>query len=154
MKRLTITALACALAGASLTGCAASPANQGSFVVIDSALRSLGADCAGSGTHLPFHNGATLAILDEEGAEVSATKLAPGTAIAADTKNYGNAERVPSYCAFDFDASKLVAGKSYDYTIDGEPAGSFVHGVKDDAPAPIAHPALGDPSSVLNGAPE
>ena len=133
-----------------LTACSSAPAT-GSIVVVDGTLRVLGSDCAGASAYLAFHAGAELTIKDAQGEPVVTTVLTPGVAIAADTRDYGTAKREPSYCAFEFDAAPLIEGEHYQYALGGETMGRFVHEQTESGPAPIAHPALGNPSLALKG---
>lgn len=154
MRRRTLQSIAVVcttvFGAVALTACSA-PSTAGSIVVVDGTLRALDADCAGASAFLAFHAGAALTITDAQGETVSTSELSPGTAIAADTRDYGAAKREPSYCAFDFDAASLTVGELYKYSLDGEVLGSFIHQLNEDGPAPIAHPALGDPASALKG---
>lgn len=149
LRFTTLTALA-ALSIFPLAACSASSATA-SLVVVDGALRSLESDCAGANSYRNFHAGAKLTITDSHGTEVSTTKLAPGTAIKADTRDYGVAKRVPTYCAFEFDAANLVEHETYSYSLDGVSLGEFTAQSENGEPLPVAHPALGDPASALEG---
>lgn len=150
-KPLAVTATCVTvLSGLALTACTDSPP-AGSIIVVDGTLRAIGADCAGASSFLAFHAGAKLTVTESSGDTVSVTVLSPGTAIAADTRDYGEAKRQPSYCSFAFDTASLTAGEKYQYSLDGDPLGEFTYRLNEGKPAPIAYPALGDPASALKG---
>lgn len=151
LTRILLAVGVTALGAIALAGCSgAQPA--GSIIVIDGSLRAIDADCAGSGVYLAFHAGAELSIVDGQSADISTTTLDSGTAIPSDTKDYGVAKRVPSYCAFDFDVTGLTPGEEYSYSLDGEYLGKFVYREDNgNVPAPISYPPLGDPQEALKG---
>lgn len=132
-----------------LSACAASSDSsaQGALIVRDGSLRALDTDCSGSGPYLFIHSGAQLTIRDSSGTKAETVKLKLGEAIAADTKDYGTARRVPSYCSFAIPTATLTSGETYVFAIDGTELGELVYIEGPDGPEPIAYPALGNPTT-------
>ncbi|WP_308492429.1 hypothetical protein [Microbacterium terrisoli] len=145
----------CALAATgALAGCATTSGADGpdsALIVRDGTLRVPDADCAGAAPYLFVHAGATLTIADETGAVVLDTPLSPGTAQRADDTDYGNAPRVPTFCAFDFPATGLIPGDTYTFRVGDRTVGHAEFDPDDAGVFRIGYPALGDPSSVLKG---
>lgn len=140
------------LTAGALTACASSAAGgaatDGTIVIRDGALRVPDADCAGSGSFLFAHAGATLTVTDVDGDVVIETELPTGEPLRADDKDYGVAKRVPTFCTFAFDAGTLADGETYAFRIDGTELGSSLFQRDGDGVGMIAYPALGAPITV------
>jgi len=136
-------------------GCsaAAPPPDDGLLVIRDGALRAPGADCSGSGGLLFAHAGATLTAKDDAGEVVLTATLPVGTMLRSDSKDYGEARRLPSFCTFPFPAHALADGERYHFQVDTTEIGSAIFTRDDTGVGSIAFPPLGDTSDFHGDAP-
>jgi hypothetical protein len=62
-------------------------------------IREEGADCAGTGGYVYFHNRAPFRVLDEAGKTLTEGKLPPGKSVRVFEEDLG-VPRIPTYCEF------------------------------------------------------
>jgi hypothetical protein len=87
-------------------------------LVADSALRRLGEECSGAIPYLYIHKGSTVTFTATGGIEVS-KRLPAGSAIRADSHDWGDSPRIPTNCSFVIDASGLEVGTAYWVAVEG-----------------------------------
>lgn len=140
----------------SLLGCAGaeSPAPQdGMLVIRDGALRAPDAECSGSAGLIFAHAGATLTAKDDSGAVVLQTPLPAGRMLRSDSKDYGEAKRLPSFCTFAFPAEGLIDGQRYHFEVDTTDIGSATFTRDETGVGSVAYPPLGDTSDFHGDTP-
>jgi hypothetical protein len=109
-------------AGCAHTGEAASPAGGTAtlrVLVADNTLRRPGEECSGSVPFLYIHKGATVNLEDRVAGKTLKIVLPAGTAIRADSHDWGTSPRIPTNCEFIVDASSLTVGTSYWVDVEG-----------------------------------